>query len=181
MSKAAYFQAAFDLLGENGYPGLKLATLCRRLAVTTGSFYHHFGGWSAFVEELLGHWENDQTERVLRLSRAAPDAAARVRTMKELAATTLPHAAESAIRVWSGDDHRVREVQDRMDALRIAAVGEIIGGVVHDPEQAGRLAVMGVSLMIGWQQLRPPRPVSELAMLLDEFELTVLRHAAQRS
>ncbi len=178
VSREAYFQAAAELLAEDGYPGLKLATLCRRLGVTTGSFYHHFGGWPAFVDALLDDWETAQTERVLRLARAAPDAAARVRTMKELAATTVPHAAEYAIRVWSGDDPQVRAAQDRLDALRIAAVAEIIGELVPDPAVAKRLAVMAMSLMVGWQQLRPPRPASELAGLLDEFEQTVLRHAS---
>lgn len=178
VSREAYFAAAFDLLAEDGYPGLKLATLCRRLGVTTGSFYHHFGGWPAFVEALLDDWEHEQTGRVLRLSRAAPDATARVRTMKELAASTVPHAAEYAIRVWSGDDPQVRAAQDRLDTLRIAAVAEIIGELVPDPAVADRLGVMAVSLMVGWQQLRPPRPASELVALLDEFEQTVLRHAS---
>jgi AcrR family transcriptional regulator len=177
ITQAAYFQAAFDLLAAEGYGGLKLGALCRRLGITTGSFYHHFGGWPAFVEALLAHWETEQTERVLHVSRAAPDAVTRVRTMKELTSTTLPHAAEAAIRVWSGGDNRVRAVQDRIDELRIAAAAEIVGGVIDDPALARRLAVLGVSIMIGWQQLRPPRSKSELAMLLDEFEATVLRHA----
>ena len=71
ITPVAYFQAAFELLAEEGYGGLKLGALCRRLAITTGSFYHHFAGWPAFVDGLLAHWEAEQTERVLKLSRAA--------------------------------------------------------------------------------------------------------------
>jgi AcrR family transcriptional regulator len=177
ITPATYFRAAFDLLGEEGYGGLKLSALCGRLGITTGSFYHHFGGWSAFVEELLAHWEAEQTERVLKLSRAAPEAVTRVRTMKELTATTVPHAAEAAIRMWGGGDARVRQVQDRIDELRIAALSEILGGVIDDAAQARRLAVLGISIMIGWQQLRQPRETSELMELFDEFEATVLRYA----
>lgn len=181
ITPATYFEAAFDLLADEGYGGLKLGPLCRRLAVTTGSFYHHFHGWPGFVDGLLMHWEAEQTERVLRVSRAAPDAVARVRTMKELASTRVPHAAEAAIRMWSGGDPRVRAVQDRIDELRITAVAEIVGGVIGDAAQARRLAVLGVSIMIGWQQLRPPRPASELAALLDEFEATVMRHSHEHT
>jgi AcrR family transcriptional regulator len=177
VSRESYFRAAFDVLADEGYGGLKLSALCRRLRVTTGSFYHHFAGWPAFVEALMAHWEAEQTDRVVRLSRAAPDSVTRLRTMKELAASTVPHAAEAAIRVWSGGDPRVREVQQRIDELRIAALTEIIGEVVGDAAQARRLAVLGVSTMIGWQQLRPIRPAAELAALFDEFEATVLRHA----
>ena len=101
----------------------------------------------------------------------------RVRTMRELTATTVPHAAEAAIRMWGGGDPRVRRVQDRIDELRIAALAEILGGVIDDPAQTRRLAVLGISIMIGWQQLRRPRELSELVELFDEFEATVLRHA----
>lgn len=179
ITREAYFRAAFDLLAEQGHGGLKLGALCRRLAVTTGSFYHHFDGWSGFVAGLLDHWEAEQTERILRYSRAAPDAVTRVRTMKELTASTVPHAAEAAIRMWGGGDPRVRQVQERIDELRIAALAEILGGVIDDAAQTRRLAVLGVSVMIGWQQLRQPRDPSELAELFDEFEATVLRHSHQ--
>lgn len=172
-----YFSAAFELLADEGYGALKLSALCRRLAVTTGSFYHHFGGWSAFVDGLLAHWEAEQTERVLRLSLAAPDAVTRVRIMKELTTTTVPHAAEAAIRMWGGGDSRVRQVQDRIDELRIAALAEVLGGVIDDQAQTRRLAVLGISIMIGWQQLRQPREIAELAQLFDEFEGIVLQYA----
>ena len=177
ITPATYFQTAFDLLAEQGYGELKLSPLCRRLGITTGSFYHHFGSWSAFVDGLLAHWESEQTERVLRISRAAPDAVTRVRVMKELTATTVPHAAEAAIRMWGGGDPRVRQVQDRIDELRIAALAEILGDVIDDPAQTRRLAVLGISIMIGWQQLRRPRETSELTTLFDEFEAIVLRYA----
>lgn len=179
ISRETYFRAAFDLLAEQGHGGLKLGALCRRLTITTGSFYHHFDGWSGFVAALLSHWEAEQTERILRYSRAAPDAVTRVRTMKELTASTVPHAAEAAIRMWGGGDPRVRQVQDRIDELRIAALAEILGGVIDDVAQTRRLAVLGVSIMIGWQQLRQPRDPSELAELFDEFEATVLRHSGR--
>ncbi len=178
ITREAYFRAAFELLGQRGHGELKLSALCRRLAVTTGSFYHHFEGWTGFVTGLLSHWEAEQTERILHSSRAAPDPVARVRRMKELTATTVPHAAEAAIRMWGGGDPRVRQVQDRIDELRMAALAEVLGGVIDDPVQVRRLAVLGISIMIGWQQLRQPRELSELFELFDEFEATVLRYVS---
>jgi hypothetical protein len=79
--------------------------------------------------------------------------------------------------MWGGGDPLVRQVQDRIDELRIAALSEILGGVIDDAAQARRLAVLGISIMIGWQQLKQPRETSELMELFDEFEATVLRHA----
>jgi AcrR family transcriptional regulator len=42
VSREAYFQTGLDVLSDLGYGGLKLAEVCNRLGVTTGSFYHYF-------------------------------------------------------------------------------------------------------------------------------------------
>ncbi len=42
------------MLSDLGYGGLKLAEVCNRLGVTTGSFYHCFPGWPAYTRELVG-------------------------------------------------------------------------------------------------------------------------------
>ena len=46
-TRDAYYDTGLDVLSDLGYGGLKLAEVCRRLGVTTGSFYHYF-------DELVG-------------------------------------------------------------------------------------------------------------------------------
>jgi hypothetical protein len=38
VSREAYFETGLDVLSDLGYGGLKLAEVCNRLGVTTGSF-----------------------------------------------------------------------------------------------------------------------------------------------
>jgi AcrR family transcriptional regulator len=52
VSREAYFETGLDVLSDLGYGGLKLAEVCSRLGVTTGSFYHYFSGWPVFTKEL---------------------------------------------------------------------------------------------------------------------------------
>lgn len=40
VTREAYFETGLDVLSDLGYGGLKLAEVCNRLGVTTGSFYH---------------------------------------------------------------------------------------------------------------------------------------------
>ena len=42
VSREAYFETGLDVLSDLGYGGLKLAEVCHRLGITTGSFYHYF-------------------------------------------------------------------------------------------------------------------------------------------
>ena len=44
VSREAYFETGLEVLSDLGYGGLKLAEVCNRLGVTTGSFYHYFSG-----------------------------------------------------------------------------------------------------------------------------------------
>ena len=55
VSREAYFEAGLEVLADLGYGGLKLAEVCNRLGVTTGSFYHYFAGWPVYTKELVAH------------------------------------------------------------------------------------------------------------------------------
>ncbi len=175
VTKDDYFAAALDVLATQGHAALKIAALCRAIGVTTGSFYNYFGGWDGFVRDLLDHWEQEKTQRIFQIAAAERDPAARVRKIKQLA-MTLPHEAETAIRAWSHVNPTVEEVQRRVDHERLDAVRCVVSSVVPDRGRAEQLAVMGLSLLVGWQQWRSPVDGRELARLLDEYEALVLSH-----
>ena len=48
VTKEEYYDAALEVLAQLGFKGLNIGVLCKRLGVTSGSFYHHFGGWPGF-------------------------------------------------------------------------------------------------------------------------------------
>ncbi len=53
-SRSAYFEKGLEILSEVGYGGLKLAEVCLRVGVSTGSFYHFFDNWPKYTRELIG-------------------------------------------------------------------------------------------------------------------------------
>lgn len=177
VTREDYFAAALDVLARQGHAALKIGSLCRAIGVTTGSFYHYFGGWDGFVRALLEHWETDKTARAIALAEAEPDPLARMDTLKRLA-LALPHDAETAIRAWGHTHAGVAEVQRRVDQERLAGLRSVILGVVPDPRETDRLAMTGMSLLVGVQQWRSPVDIGELAEMLDEFEALVLSRSA---
>jgi AcrR family transcriptional regulator len=176
VTKDDYFAAALEVLATQGHGALKIGLLCKTIGVTTGSFYHYFGSWDGFVQDLLSHWEQEKTQRIFALAAAEPDPTARVRKIKKLA-LTLPHEAETAIRAWGHINPMVGEVQRRVDQERLEAVRSVILGVVPNRRAAEQLAVMGISLMVGLQQWRSPVDVKELGRLLDDYEEMVMSRA----
>lgn len=160
-----FFDAALDLLGEEGYSGLKLTRLCRRLGLTTGAFYHSFAGWRAFTDALLEHWYAERTLAAAERLRDEPDPARRLDLLLA-AALDLRHGAESAIRVWAGVDPRVRDVLDRADRDRLDLTAAAFADLTGDPARARRLAQTALALLVGHEQLGAVQDPDTLAWAL---------------
>ncbi len=110
LSREAYFEAGFEVLSDLGYGGLKLAEVCGRLGVTSGSFYHYFSNWSAYTHELVNHWKRASTTELLDCRRHVPDPRRRIDQLIHNG-LNLPHGAEAAIRTWSNLDPDVHAAQ----------------------------------------------------------------------
>lgn len=176
VTKEQYFGTALEVLAELGFKGLNIGLLCRRLGVTSGSFYHHFGSWQGFVDALLEHWEQRQV-RILRTSnfnQGDPDED--VRAMADLAAG-LHHSAEAAIRAWAANDESVGAAVKRVDESRRRTVQRVVRGVVGDEDTAAVVTSLGMAMLIGYQQIAASGENICLERLLDQYSRLIYSHA----
>ena len=168
VSRDAYFDTGVDVLSDVGYGGLKLAEVCNRLGVTTGSFYHYFPNWPAYTKELVAHWRQMRTTRVIDAVRAEPDPRRRIDTLVQ-EALALPHSAEAAIRVWSAIDPQVHAEQAAVDKQRYDIMYESAFEVLQDKRQAEVFAVWSVYILVGYEQTALPRDVCALNWIADQL------------
>jgi AcrR family transcriptional regulator len=171
-----YFREALAVLGELGSEALTIASLCDRLQVTKGSFYHHFGGMPTFVDELLAYWEREHSERLIAISRAQPDPTLRITTLTEMA-VNLPHASESAIRAWGRSNPEVAEVTARVDRRRERHVVDAIAAIGVDRTKARLLGRIAVDLLIGIQQREVPPDLKRVRQMYEEITKLVMLEA----
>jgi AcrR family transcriptional regulator len=171
-----YFREALAVLGELGSQALTIASLCDRLQVTKGSFYHHFGGMPTFVDELLTYWEREHSERLIAISRAQPDPTLRITTLTEMA-VNLPHASESAIRAWGRSNPEVAEVTARVDRRRERHVVDAIAAIGVDRTKARLLGRIAVDLLIGIQQREVPPDLKRVRQMYEEITKLVMLEA----
>lgn len=151
-TKQDYFDTAFDLLSEQGYHALKQATLCKRLRVTTGSFYHYFSNWHDFTSQLLDHWHTERTTQLVQVAEQLHDPVDQLETLLQFS-LELPHRAEAAIRVWSKVAPEVRTVQEAVDNQRLDVVLRATRGIFDDEVEALHHARWGLYLLAGYQEL----------------------------
>ncbi len=174
VSREEYFEAALDLLAESGFAGLNVGTLGKRLGVTSGSFYHHFTGWPGFVGALLEFWAQRQVRilRELDFGSGGPEA-----DFAALMSLTrgLRHRAEAAIRAWAANDETVRAAQKRVDDARVRTVGKVVAELIADRRRAEVVTSLGMTMLVGYQQLASAGGFIDLGEILDEY--TRLVHA----
>jgi AcrR family transcriptional regulator len=156
LSRQAYFETGLEVLSEMGYGGLKLAEVCNRLGVTTGSFYHYFTSWPVYTRDLVQHWLEARTVAHVEFVRALPDPRERIVNLIQIA-LALPHGAEAAIRAWSSADPAVHAVQAEVDWQRFDIMYESALQVLNAKRPAHLFASWAMYLLVGYEQALLPR------------------------
>lgn len=178
--KRRFFDAAMEILADDGYGGLKLAPLCKRVGVTTGSFYHAFASWQKFTGEFLTYWFEERTQRIVDQATAVADAQEQVDMLLQVG-LSLPHASESAIRVWAGIDPEVRKLQDEVDRIRLETVAAAFEGVMGDAEAALQMARASLYLVVGYEQAEGARDRGALEAALRRLPVEAQRFADRKA
>ncbi|MEZ5215767.1 MAG: TetR/AcrR family transcriptional regulator [Ilumatobacteraceae bacterium] len=168
-----YFDTAIGLLANGGVATLTIAALCDGLEVTKGSFYHHFASMDGFARELLQYWEADGSARLVAALEGVDDPVERISVLKELGITTN-HDAESAIRAWGRSYEPAAECQRRVDDGRQVLLRRAYLDVGIDEHRATVLAHVGVSILVGNQQMGHPVDADAVARDFDEYERWIL-------
>jgi AcrR family transcriptional regulator len=167
-SRVAYFETGLDVLSDLGYGGLKLAEVCNRLGVTTGSFYHYFENWPTYTKELVEHWRQANTVGRVEWIRTEPDPRLRIDRIIDTG-LNLPHRAEAAIRAWSSADPDVHAVQADVDKERHQILRESVLEILHDERQAQLFADWAVYLLVGYEQATLPPDKAALEWIVGQL------------
>ncbi|MEY2471415.1 MAG: hypothetical protein QOK28_744 [Actinomycetota bacterium] len=168
-SKDDYYRSALELLAEGGVDALTMANLCERLGVTTGSFYAHFAGIRDFHSAFLEQWEAGRVYQLKEQVDATPDPLERIDLLRRIA-VAVNHEAESAIRAWARTNPVVAEFQRRVDRLREEVLVQAFVDIGINKKEARVLARIGLTILVGTQQIEERVDRKRLDMLLTEYQ-----------
>ncbi len=172
VSRHDYFTAAFELLAAGGKPALTTTAVCRRIGVTTGSLYHHFGSGAGFYRAVIDYWENDITTAQRRRVDEVSDPQERL-VVLEQAAREADHEVEKAIRAWAMADRYVTAAQHRVDQVRHQHLTKHYIEAGFAPDRADTMARIGFSILIGAQQFGTQVDRKRLNAALDEYSVWI--------
>jgi AcrR family transcriptional regulator len=167
LAKSDWLQAGLAALAEEGANGLRIDRLCRQLAVSKGSFHHHFAGAGDFKRSLLAAYEDlvvESLDQVIDQAEGATPQAALARLTAAITNTPgfYRPELEVAMRAWAFSDADVRAVQERVDERRLQSLHGIWAKILDDPAAAYTAALLPYLVGIGASLIQPPTPREQL-------------------
>lgn len=124
-SKAEWFQAALQVLGEEGVAGVRVERLARDLGISKSGFYWHFRDRRDLLMQLLDYWAHEYTLVVtenVELRMLDP----RIRLFR-IAEIVMEHdlgGFDLSFWAWAADDAEVARRVAKVIRTRLEFVGE---------------------------------------------------------
>lgn len=162
------------VLATDGASGVRIDRIAARLGLSKGSFHHHFDGAEGYKHDLLAYYEALSVAALDdAISATGADASARevLQSLTHLVNAERPDLyrpeLDMAVRAWALFDPEVRQVQQRVDAARIAALERVWQRAVSDPVEARRSALLPYLLAVGAAMVVPPIGAEDLRGLYE--------------
>jgi AcrR family transcriptional regulator len=116
---------ALKTLARDGFQALKADVLARKLGVSRGSFYWHFGELRSFHVRVIEHWRQTATEAIIADLERLGSPEQRLDTLFRRA---LAHGAliEVRMRAWADENEEAARVLDEIDRRRKAYIEQML-------------------------------------------------------
>lgn len=154
LNRDDWLKTGLDILEERGIDALTIDVLCRQLAVTKGSFYHHFKNRAVYLTSLLEYWEDEYTSRFIEYSQQGESAEDQLERLNHMVLKNFG-GYERHIRAWAQVDPLARGFQERVDQRRIECLYQLHEQWMQDETQARTMAHLTYTTLIGSTSIIP--------------------------
>jgi AcrR family transcriptional regulator len=119
LNREAWLRGALEYLRRTGGSELIIGELAEFLAVTKGSFYHHFEGREDFIDAVLEYWHQTYNLAVRKAVEATDGGPRdRLRTIMQTVYEGEFTTYDLPMRAWAMDNQRVRRKMRQTDKWR---------------------------------------------------------------
>ncbi len=166
LDQTAWLRAAASAIAEDGFSGIRVLPLSKRLGVTRGSFYWHFADHAAFVNAFIDYWRHQQLRAVEAYQHTQPDAISAYKQLLDVVLTDTESElrrlkVEFALRGYARRDKFAADAVAVVDKARIDLFLPIVSAIAKDADEAESFATLlliqlsGAQLAIAGPNCRP--------------------------
>lgn len=149
LSRTDWIEAGQAVLREHGIGELKLATVTRRLGVSTGSFYHHFVDFDDYLGAVANHYSADQVHLLVeKAAEGGADPLTRIRRLRQLSIRQAFFQLDAAMRVWGATDRRAALVMRKAEEIVLGFLARAFLDLGFERDEAALRARMLLSVNV---------------------------------
>ena len=155
LGRQDWLEAGQTLLRTSGVSGLKLRAVASSLGISTGSFYHHFSDFDAYLVALAKYYSGEQlAANIATVLREAHTPYDRIVRASQVARDTALPELIAAMRAWARRDERVAPEVAILEQGLMDFLAECFVGLGFTQEQA--VARAFVMLSVAGGEVPPP-------------------------
>jgi AcrR family transcriptional regulator len=156
LDQTAWLRAAMAAIAEDGFNGIRVLPLSKRLGVTRGSFYWHFADHAAFVTAFIEYWRHQQLRAVEAYQHTKRDAVSAYRQLLDVVLTDTESElkrlkVEFALRGYARRDKLAADAVAVVDKARIDLFLPIVSAIATDANEAESFATLLLVQLSGAQ------------------------------
>ncbi len=125
MTKDDWIKQSLNLVSKHGANILKIDSLCKKLKVTKGSFYHHFKNHKLFIDTILEYWYTTFTLDIIeQIQKHKNDPLKQIELLNEIIYSKDLNI-EIEFRAWALRDKSFHNYIQKIDEARIKVIENI--------------------------------------------------------
>jgi AcrR family transcriptional regulator len=179
LDRDAWIKAATAIVVDDGFDGLRVESLAKKLKVTKGSFYWHFKDRRDLLDAVLGNWKVGRVADIRKQTACSSgdEAAALLHTIDVYSAARNRRGIhiEAAMRDWARRDAHAATVVEEVDAERLACACRLFLACGLSDAEARARSVLLYAYVFGVSLMRCDRFAPDLA----ELKHWIASHIAQ--
>ncbi len=177
LDRNAWVKGALDALAEEGFAGLRIEVLAKRLKVTKGSFYWHFKDRQDLLDVVLETWKDGRIRDVVKQAKARPGGEReRIFYLLDTYSTNRNRRGiliELAMREWAQRDLAAAVIVREVDAVRLECGRALFLGCGLTPDEASARCLLLYAYAFGLSLVMHQDFQNDISRLKEEINALV--------
>jgi len=171
LAKSDWLRAGLQVLTDEGIEAVQITRLARKLEVTRGSFYWHFGDRGDLLSTMIEDWRHLNSGVMAEALSGAKSLTDGILALFTLWIDSEPFnpRLDQAVRNWARRSETIKQTVDTEDAQRIEAISAFFQKFGYRQTEAFVRARVIYFTQIGYYALGVDEPLTQRLDLLETY------------
>lgn len=152
--KKDWIKLGYKLFSEQGFSGIVIEKMSKKLKCNKSSFYWHFKTKKEFIEKLTEYWVSNETEQIIKLTNNEKSASQKLKTLITISYKQMPYLDfVFYLKRYALKEKKIKLTIDKIDNHRIEYVKTLLVELGYANQVAKVKALVLYKHLIGYHEM----------------------------